>query len=216
MFYDTDDYIGDGNSFRDMNQDIIDFARQLDRRLFIDDEYQEYAHCDHPLPIGYGQTISQPSLVLEMTLQLQLIPGCKVLEIGTGSGYQTAFLAHFAGQVYTIERIKELSEKAQKRLTRMGYSNIHFRIGDGSQGWEKFAPYDRIIAAASAGQIPDELVAQLKPGGRMILPVGQPEEPQDLLLVYKNEADRISTEILEKVHFVEFKGKYGWQQSTDP
>lgn len=192
-----------------LNGEIFDFYRKLDRRIFLDDEYKQYADVDQALPIGYEQTISQPSLVLEMTIQLQLNKKCKVLEIGTGSGYQTALLAQFAQEVYTIERIEDLSRKAQERLTRLGYQNIKFKIGDGSEGWPEFAPYNRIIVTAGAGRIPQELIEQLAVDGRMVLPVGEPGL-QELVLVEKNERGNIKREPLGEVRFVPLVGKYSY------
>lgn len=188
---------------------IAEFFRKLDRAFFIDNEYQAYASLDRPLPIGHGQTISQPSLVLEMTLQLDIRPDSRVLEIGTGSGFQTALLAQFASQVYTVERIEELAIRAKEKLRQLGYTNIHYRIGDGSEGWPEHSPFDRILAAASAGQIPEPLLQQLSPGGRMIVPVGPPDL-QELLLITKDEQGNLQQQVLGKVRFVEFKGKYGW------
>ncbi|MDK2823865.1 MAG: protein-L-isoaspartate(D-aspartate) O-methyltransferase [Clostridia bacterium] len=192
-----------------LNGEIFDFYRKLDRRIFLDDEYKQYADVDQALPIGYEQTISQPSLVLEMTIQLQLNKKCKVLEIGTGSGYQTALLAQFAQEVYTIERIEDLSRKAQERLTRLGYQNIKFKIGDGSEGWPEFAPYNRIIVTAGAGRIPQELIEQLAVDGRMVLPVGEPGL-QELVLVEKDERGNIKREPLGEVRFVPLVGKYSY------
>jgi len=193
-----------------MNQEIFDFYKRLDRSFFIDNEYKEYAHCDQALPIGFEQTISQPSLVLEMTLQLDLAKTHRVLEIGTGSGYQTALLAEFVKEVFTIERLAELSSNAQKKLKRLGYKNIKFKIGDGSNGWEEFAPYDRIIVTAGANEIPQALAQQLKSPGKMIIPVGEPGL-QDLLIVEKDANNNLKTNNLGKVRFVELKGEYGWQ-----
>lgn len=185
------------------------FFERLDRSIFIDNEYREFAQCDTALPIGYEQTISQPTLVYNITCNLQLEKSHKVLEIGTGSGYQTAFLAEFSKKVYTIERIKELSEKAQKRLKKTGYDNIKFKIGDGSEGWREHSPFDRIVVTAAAGKIPKKLVKQLAPGGRMIVPVGQ-RGVQDLLLITKTDTGDMQSISLGSVMFVEFKGKYGW------
>lgn len=192
-----------------MDKELYNFFRRLDRSLFIDNEYKEYAHCDNALPIGYGQTISQPTLVYGMTEKLALTSKCKVLEIGTGSGYQTAFLAEFAGKVFTVERIEELSSKAQERLKKLGYNNISFRVGDGSIGWRENAPYDRVIVTAAARKIPEPLLEQLAPGGRMIIPVGE-RGLQELILVRKDHKGTIEKEYLEPVIFVELKGDYGW------
>lgn len=189
--------------------DLSQFYGKLDRSYFIDNEYKGLAALDSPLPIGHGQTISQPSLALEMTYCLSPERDSRVLEIGTGSGYQTALLAEFSGTVYTVERIPELAEKAKKRLDALGYANIAYRTGDGSMGWPEEAPFDRIIATAAAGRIPDALAEQLKPGGRMIVPAG-PQGMQDLYLVTKDPSGKVRTASLGKVAFVEMKGKYGW------
>ncbi len=190
--------------------ELLDFFRKLDRSLFLDKEFREYADCDSPLPIGYRQTISQPSLVLEKTRLLNLSREMRVLEIGTGSGYQTAFLARFAREVYTVEIIEELSLKAQKRLAGLGFKNIRFKVGDGSQGWPEHAPYDRIIVTAGASKVPDPLLEQLSCGGLMVIPVGTPSL-QDLLLVEKNKDGSLSQKPVGKVVFVELKGEYGWR-----
>jgi protein-L-isoaspartate(D-aspartate) O-methyltransferase len=188
---------------------LLEFYNKLDRALFIDNEYKELACLDNALPIGHGQTISQPSLVLEMTYQLAPEKDSKVLEIGTGSGYQTALLAQFSGTAYTIERIPELAEKAKEKLDALGYSNIVYKIEDGSAGWLEYAPFDRIITTAAAGKMPQELIDQLKAGGRMIAPVG-PQGTQDLLLITKDINGVVQNKSLGKVAFVEMKGKYGW------
>lgn len=189
---------------------LVRFFQRLDRSYFIDTDARAFAFTDQPLPIGHGQTISQPTLVLEMTNRLELTSECRVLEIGTGSGYQTAFLAEFAYEVYTIERIPELGEAARKRLEALGYNNITFKIGDGSEGWKEYAPFDRIMVTAGALEIPCELEEQLAEDGVMIIPVGPPGE-QQLLCIRKDENGAISEEILGYVRFVEFKGKYGYQ-----
>lgn len=191
------------------NERLFKFFSKLDRSFFIDNEYKDFAADDRPLPIGHEQTISQPSLVLEMTLALELNKAHNVLEIGTGSGYQTAFLAQFGGQVFTIERIEELSKRAQEKLSLLGYNNIRPKIGDGSDGWREFSPFDRIIVTAAAAKVPDELVNQLNTEGRMIIPVGD-REGQKLLLIHRDKAGKIKKKSLGKVRFVEFKGKYGW------
>ncbi len=195
-------------------KELLAFFKSLDRAYFIDGPSKALAGLDHALPIGYGQTISQPSLVFEMTWHLGLEPDSKVLEIGTGSGYQTVFLAKFGGTVYTIERLEELAIPARRRLEGLGYTNIHFKIGDGSSGWPEAAPFDRIIVTAASSAVPFELVEQLAPGGRMILPVGVPGD-QDLLLVAKDPEGLVSRKVLTKVVFVELVGKYGWDRFED-
>ena len=190
-------------------QALIDYFRSLDRSFFIDGEYKEYADQDRPLPIGFGQTISQPSLVLQMTWLLDLNPDSKVLEIGTGSGFQTALLAQFSRAVYTIERIPELAAPARKKLEQLGYKNIFYKIDDGSAGWIEHAPYDRIIVTAAAGKLPLDLVEQLAPGGRMLIPIGSAGF-QELTLITRDQQGKIHTAEVGGVAFVEMKGKYGW------
>jgi protein-L-isoaspartate(D-aspartate) O-methyltransferase len=172
---------------------------------------KNYAHIDGPLPIGYGQTISQPSLVLEMTRLLSPGMDSKVLEIGTGSGYQTAILAKFSAKVYTVERIAELMEKAKKRLEALNFSNICYKVGDGSKGWQEYAPYDRIMVTAAASLLPKELVDQLAVGGRMVIPVGPPSM-QELKLVTKTSKGDVHVQTVTAVRFVELKGEYGWNE----
>lgn len=188
------------------SEDIISYFEKLDRSLFMD-EHKEFAYLDEPLPIGHEQTISQPSLVLKMTLTLNLQPGSKVLEIGTGSGFQTALLAPFSDAVYTIERIEALHERAKHTLAEAGFANIHFKLDDGSTGWEEHAPYDRIMVTAAAAKIPQELIDQLATGGKMIIPVGTPFL-QELLLLEKDGDGEFHTEVLDDVRFVPLKGKY--------
>ena len=183
----------------------------LDRSQFLEGEYRKLSEMNQPLPIGFGQTISQPTLVLMMTYMLDPDERCRVLEIGTGSGFQTALLSAFSEEVYTVERIPELSEKARRRLDAMGYRNVFYRVGDGSIGWKEHAPYDRIMVTAAASKIPDELLHQLKRGGKMLIPVG-PENLQELLLVRKNQDETVEVETVEWVRFVEMKGKYGWNR----
>lgn len=190
-------------------QKLINFVKSLDRSQFIDNPAISFATYDIALPIECGQTISQPSLVLEMSLLLDLNENCTVLEIGTGSGYQTAILAKFAKQVYTLELIPELSKKAEAKLQKMGYKNIKFLIADGSKGLEKHAPYDRIIVTAGAKEIPNELLEQLNNNGIMVIPVGT-SQLQTLKLIKKDYKGAITIEPITDVKFVEFKGKYGW------
>ncbi|MDD3840526.1 MAG: protein-L-isoaspartate(D-aspartate) O-methyltransferase [Clostridia bacterium] len=193
-------------------KDLVDFANKLKRSFFIDNEFKKYADLDRALPIGHGQTISQPSLVLKMTFLLDLVQGksSKVLEIGTGSGYQTALLAEFSGSVFTVERVKELSEEAQARLKQLGYSNIFYKVGDGSEGWIENAPYDRIMVTAAASKVPVELIDQLGAGGKMVIPVG-PKHIQELQLITKDQDGKVHVQSNDMVSFVELKGKYGWE-----
>ena len=194
-------------------QELISFVKQLDRGFFLDAELRDLADLDEPLPIGFGQTISQPSLVWEMTFLLSPDKESRVLEIGTGSGYQTALLAQFAKEVYTIERIAELGQKARKRLEALGYTNITYRIGDGSEGWRAYAPYDRIIVTAAAEEVPKELLEQLNAGGTMIIPVG-PSSVQELQYITKDQEGKVQIRAIEKVRFVELLGRYGWSSHS--
>ncbi|MUV36955.1 Protein-L-isoaspartate(D-aspartate) O-methyltransferase [Lentibacillus sp. JNUCC-1] len=187
-------------------KEIKAYFDQLNRRDFIAGN-SEGASLDLPVQIGHGQTISQPTLALNMTIALQPEPGSKVLEIGTGSGYQTALLAAFSREVYTVERIEALYKQAQEHLHAKNFTNIHFKNGDGSLGWTEHAPYDRIMVTASATQIPDELVKQLAPGGKMIIPVGG-AHLQELQMIEKGANGEVRTSKLEDVAFVRLRGKY--------
>lgn len=187
-------------------QVIKDYFRRMDRSFFMD-RFKNMASFDEAVPIGHEQTISQPSLVLEMTLALDLEKESKVLEIGTGSGFQTALLAEFGGQVFTVERIEALHKRAKERLDEMGFENISFKLADGSSGWEEHAPYDRIMVTAAAAEIPQELVAQLANGGKMILPVGS-SWSQELRLIEKDTQGKLHSTVLTLVRFVPLKGKY--------
>lgn len=193
-------------------EEYRDFFRKLDRKRFLPEAIKGAAHLDAPLIIGHGQTISQPTLVLEMTMLLDMYEGCKVLEIGTGSGYQTAFLAQFADEVYTVEVYEEFSRNAETVLTEMGYDNVHYLVGNGSEGWPEHAPYERIMVTAAAGKMPDKLIEQLAPWGRMVLPYGPPSV-QELLVITKDEHGNIHQKTHELVRFVEFVGEYGWHES---
>lgn len=161
------------------------------------DNFKEQAHIDAPFPIGFGQTISQPSLVLKMTILLDVDENSRALEVGTGSGFQTALLAKASKYVYTVERIEKLHLSAKERLTQMSYTNISYKLGDGSLGWEEHAPYDRIMVTASAPKLPDALVAQLAANGKMVIPVGT-----DLMLITKNKNNQITKEAVANVRFV--------------
>ena len=188
-------------------QELEKFFRSLDRSFFLEGEMKKYADLDEPLPIGFGQTISQPSLVLKMTKLLAPEKDSKVLEIGTGSGFQTAILAKMSAKVFTVEKIDELMEKAKKRLKALGFSNIYFKVGDGSKGWREYAPYDRIMVTAAARVLPDELVEQLANGGRMVIPIGPPLQLQELKLITKTDDEDIQIKTAGWVKFVELKGE---------
>lgn len=151
---------------------VLDAMRKVERHLFVPVESRIFAYRDHPLSIGYGQTISQPYIVAYMTELAQLKSDDKVLEIGTGSGYQAAILAEVAKEVYTIEILKPLAESSEKRLKDLGYNNIFVKHGDGYQGWEEHAPFDVIIVTAAPKDVPEKLVEQLNVGGRMVIPIG--------------------------------------------
>jgi protein-L-isoaspartate(D-aspartate) O-methyltransferase len=176
--------------------------RTVPRHLYVPVAQRRYAYHDRPLPIGYGQTISQPYIVAYMTQIIRPETGQKVLEIGTGSGYQAAVLAGIVDQVYTIEIIEELGLAAKKVLDGQ-YNNVHVKIGDGYFGWEEHAPFDAIVVTAAAEYIPPPLVEQLKDGGRMIIPVGSPFQIQQLMLVEKR-GENITTRSLMPVRFVPF------------
>ena len=183
--------------------DVLNAMGKVDRHLFVDPAYLEEAYADKPLPIGYDQTISQPYIVAYMTEAVRLGKENKVLEIGTGSGYQSAILGEIAQQVYTIEIVAPLAESAKERLERLGYTNIHVKHGDGYEGWEEYSPYDAIIVTAAPQNIPQKLVEQLKIGGRMVIPVekGEGETDQELKLVIKTE-EGIRIKALLPVKFV--------------
>ena len=190
---------------------VLNAMLKVPRHLFVPPEIVDRAYDDCPLPIGKGQTISQPYIVALMTEALELDEDSKVLEIGTGSGYQAAILAEIAKEVYTVERIPELLERARKTIESLGYTNIHFKLGDGTMGWEEEAPFDAIIVTAASPDIPEPLVEQLKIGGRMVIPVGS-ELTQELLKIRKTGEKRIEVESLGGCIFVKLKGKYGWKE----
>lgn len=176
------------------------------RERFVPPELRSLAFDNGPLPIGHGQTISRPYIVALMTDLLQLAPEHSVLEVGTGSGYQTAVLAQLARKVFTMELIAELGEASMQRLQRLDYTNIEYRTGNGYQGWPEHAPYDAIIVTAAAPYVPEALIDQLKPGGRLVLPVGLPYMHQELMLVTRDEQGEIGTREILGVSFVPLVG----------
>jgi len=175
---------------------------KVSREAFVSPDLIGYAYDNGPLPIGHGQTISQPYIVALMTDLLQLEPDHVVLEVGTGCGYQAAVLSQLVKQVFTIERIPELADASAARLQSLGYRNIQYRTGNGYDGWPEHAPYDAIIVTAAAAHIPQALVDQLKSGGRLVIPVGLPYMPQELMLVEKDEQGEIHTRDILGVAFV--------------
>ncbi len=168
------------------NAQVLAAMRKVPRHEFVLAAWVERAYDDSPLPIGYEQTISQPYIVALMTELAQLSPQSKVLEVGTGSGYQAAILAEIVGEVYSIEIIEPLATSATERLGRLGYKNVHVKYGDGYLGWPEHAPFDAIIVTAGADHVPPPLVQQLKSGGRMVIPVGQLPGQQSLWLIEKS------------------------------
>ncbi len=186
------------------HQSTLKVMRSIPRHLFVPNEYKDLAYEDCPLPIGYGQTISQPYIVAFMTQIIQPKPTDKVLEIGTGSGYQAAILSGIVKQVFTIEIIPQLGMQARKKLADLGYPNVQVRVADGFYGWKEQSPFDAIVVTAAAEYIPPPLIEQLKEGGRMIIPVGSPFSVQYLVLVIKKKGGKISTRTLQPVKFVPF------------
>jgi protein-L-isoaspartate(D-aspartate) O-methyltransferase len=187
---------------------VLDTLRKVPRHDFVPDNQRPYAYENMPLPIGYGQTISQPYIVAVMTDLLKLKKTDRVLEVGTGSGYQAAILAELADSVYTIEIVEELGRQAAENLKRTGYDAVHTRIGDGYYGWEAAAPFDGIVVTAVASHIPPPLIKQLKPGGRMIIPVGAQFMTQYLVLVTKDVDEKVTTRQILPVSFVPLTGKH--------
>jgi protein-L-isoaspartate(D-aspartate) O-methyltransferase len=187
---------------------VMEAMATVPRHEFVPTQERPHAYENRPLPIGYGQTISQPYIVALMTDLLNVGPNHRVLEVGTGSGYQAAILAELAAEVYTIEIIEELGEQARDRLRRLGYDKVTVRVGDGYYGWPQHAPFDGIIVTAAADHIPPPLIQQLKPGGRMVIPVGGPFMIQQLVLVEKEEDGKVKTRQVLPVRFVPLTGKH--------
>jgi len=185
----------------------LDAMRQVPRHLFVPADERKMAYVDSPLPIGFGQTISQPYVVAFMTEHLRLKPGDKVLEVGTGSAYQAAVLSELTPHVFTIEIIKPLAEQATKRLRTLGYKTVKVRHADGYYGWPEHAPFDAIIVTAAAGHVPPPLIEQLKPEGRMIIPVGGVFQPQNLIVVTKGKDGQVKTRSVLPVRFVPMTGR---------
>jgi protein-L-isoaspartate(D-aspartate) O-methyltransferase len=191
-----------------LNERVRQALLEVPRHEFVPRWERPAAYMNRPLPIGHGQTISQPYIVAIMTDLLNVEPKDVVFELGTGSGYQAAILAELVSQVYTMEIIDELGKKARRTLKRLGYANVEVRVGDGYYGWEKHAPFDAIIVTAAGDQIPPPLVQQLKPGGRKLIPVGGSFLTQQLMLVQKEIAGTIRTRSILPVRFVPITGEH--------
>ncbi len=191
---------------------VLHAMAKIPRHLFVPPHLRDEAYADYPLAIGEGQTISQPYIVALMTEGLELSPGSKVLEIGTGSGYQAAILAEISKEVYSIERLSSLAERAEELLRQLGYDNVYIKVGDGTMGWPEHAPYDAIIVTAAAPSVPPPLLEQLKVGGRMVIPVGGAFS-QDLLKIVKTDSQgNYTTRSLGGCVFVKLYGKFGWKK----
>jgi protein-L-isoaspartate(D-aspartate) O-methyltransferase len=188
---------------------VLAAMRELPRHVFVEEALAYKAYSDGPLPIGEGQTISQPYIVALMSELLQVEPGMKVLEIGTGSGYQAAVLAHMGAEVYTVERIKKLFHAARKRFLDMRMFSVKLKLDDGTMGWPDEAPFDRIIVTAGGPEVPGPLVDQLADPGRMLIPVGGSRRSQSLILVEKKDG-QVTREDKGGVAFVDLVGSHGW------
>lgn len=188
------------------DQAVLKSMRTVQRHLFVPQKSINNAYDDRPLPIGYGQTISQPFIVAYMTEVINPKPGFKVLEIGTGSGYQAAVLGEIVKEVYTIEIVPELGNSATARLKKLGYKNVYVKVADGYYGWKEQGPYDAIMVTAAAEFVPPPLIEQLKDGGRMVIPIGSPFFTQTLMLIEK-KGKKITTKSLMPVVFVPFTRK---------
>jgi protein-L-isoaspartate(D-aspartate) O-methyltransferase len=188
---------------------VLRAMRKVPRHLLVPEEVRSSAYQNTPLPIGYDQTISQPYIVALMTHLLEVEPGHRVLEVGTGSGYQAAVLAELVRQVHTIEIVEPLAERSKRQLAELGYRNVSVRAGDGYLGWPEHAPFDRIIVTAGADHVPKPLVAQLRPGGRMVIPVGRTLNTLDLTVIEKQPNGRLRTRRVLPVAFVPLTRRSG-------
>ncbi len=189
-----------------LNPSVMKVMGRVPRHEFVPSAQKRFAYENRPLPIGHGQTISQPYIVALMTDLLKVTADSRVLEVGTGSGYQAAILAELVDSVYTIEIIKPLAEQARERLQRLAYNNVHVRTGDGYYGWTEHMPFDVIIVTAAASHVPPPLIEQLKPGGRMVIPVGSRFMTQELLLISKQQDGKLVTRQILPVMFVPLTG----------
>lgn len=188
---------------------VLSAMRRIPRHLFVDEALQAQAYGDHPVPIGFGQTLSQPYIVALMSMLLVVRPQMRVLEIGAGSGYQAAVLAAMGADVFTVERIQQLYMTARKRLLEMKYFNVRVKLDDGTLGWPDEGPFDRIIVTAGGPEVPEPLLEQLTDPGIMVIPVGRAKREQRLLRIFKKEG-RIYEEDQGGVVFVDLVGSHGW------
>ncbi len=194
------------------NERVIKAFEKVERHLFVPQDQAKFAYRDRPLPIGLGQTISQPYIVALMTELLNLKGTEKVLEIGTGSGYQAAILGEVVKEVHSVERHEDLAERASSLITSLGYTNIHVHVGDGSNGWQDEAPYDAVLVTAAAPSVPEPLKDQLAENGRLVIPVGKPGVQS--LEVWKKKDGEFEQEWIAQVAFVPLLGEHGWD--SDP
>lgn len=196
------------------DQRVLEAMGSVPREVFLSPELREYAYHDSPQPIAAGQTISQPYMVAFMLEALELTGGESVLEIGTGSGYATAVLAEMVKEVHTVERIESLARSAKDILESLGYQNVHFLCGDGTKGWPDHAPFDGILVSAGGPITPRSLIAQLKIGGRMVIPVGETRSCQQLLRITRESETHANTEVLCEVRFIPLIGEEGWEAGS--
>ena len=194
---------------------VLQAMRKIPRHLFVRDHLRAQAYGDHALPIGANQTISQPYIVARMTELLEVRPEHSVLEVGAGSGYQTAILALLARRVYALERIPELAQQAIPRIRQLGFDNVKIQVFDGTVGWSEWAPYDRILVAAGAPKVPEPLLGQLAPGGALLIPEGQ-LNAQRLVLYRKSARGELRRKEGEGVAFVPLLGRHGWKEGGKP
>jgi protein-L-isoaspartate(D-aspartate) O-methyltransferase len=202
-------YVQNAIGKSELDGKVLAAIRAVPRHAFVPAELSNQAYGNYPLPIGHGQTISQPFIVALMSDLLGLPDNATVLEVGTGSGYQGAVLAHLAQQVYSIEIVPHLAHQAERRFAELGLANVEVRCGDGYQGWPEHAPYDGIVVTAAAPHIPEPLTEQLKPGGRLVIPLGQPFLPQSLLVVTKHADGSLGYHNVLAVAFVPLTGGLG-------
>ena len=196
--------------YKIQDERVLEVMNRLPRHLFVPDALKTQAYKDNALPIASGQTISQPFIVARMTELLELAPSMKILEIGAGSGYQTAVLASLAGKIFAIERIPNLAREAQERLHKLGFKNVTLTCADGTNGWDAYEPYDAILVAAGSPILPEPLARQLKIGGKLVIPIGQDQKTQTLFRITRTP-NGFRTEDCGACSFVPLIGEHGWK-----